>query len=318
MLTRRRLLTSSGAAATVLGAIALSGCGDKDSGKPASSTAPSNGPNAGAAILDRIKVSTDLSKEPEITFTAPMEINKMAYKVVTEGKGKKLQKGQAVIFKTKLVGSSDGKTVASTWKGDKPLILTLTDKAIGKDAVDFFTGTSIGSRLLTVGPAQSQDGSTLGMVQVLDAVDVIPSRASGNAVAPTPGMPAFTLADDGAPNLSAKPSGQPPTKTKSAVTIKGSGRQTKNGDRLIMQYRGWTWDDGKEFDSSWKRGELFDFVLGSGQVIKGWDSTLVGQTVGSQLELVIPPSDAYGDQGQLAHKTLVFVVDILYAFSPES
>src|SRR5690625_6332175 len=78
-----------------------------------------------------------------------------------------------------------------------------------------------------------------------------------------------------------------------------------------MHYTGWTWSDGEQFDSSWERGAPFSFVQGAEQVITGWDEQLLDVPVGSQVMLVIPPEDAYGDQGELAGETLVFVIDIL-------
>ena len=78
------------------------------------------------------------------------------------------------------------------------------------------------------------------------------------------------------------------------------------------------WRTGKVFDSSWSRNEPLTTVIGEGQVIKGWDTGLVGQTVGSRVLLVIPPADGYGTAGASTAgikgtDTLVFVVDILAA-----
>jgi peptidylprolyl isomerase len=85
-----------------------------------------------------------------------------------------------------------------------------------------------------------------------------------------------------------------------------------------VHYTGVIWDSGKTFDSSWDRGAPVDFAIGQGQVIAGWDAGLVGQTVGSQVLLVIPPDQGYGERGQpdagiSGTDTLVFVVDILDA-----
>src|SRR5699024_12630017 len=98
-------------------------------------------------------------------------------------------------------------------------------------------------------------------------------------------------------------------------TVSG-GDTARKGDYLTMQYTGWKWSDASQFASSWERGAPFGFVLGQGQVITGWDESLVDAAVGSQLMLVIPPSDAYGDQGELAGETLIFVVDVLDAARP--
>ena len=94
---------------------------------------------------------------------------------------------------------------------------------------------------------------------------------------------------------------------------------------MVVQYVGALWRTGKgngtAFDASWKRGQPFSFVIGKkpSQVIPGWDSGLVGQTVGSRVMLVVPPADGYGKAGnsQAGIKptdTLVFVVDVLGAF----
>ena len=90
------------------------------------------------------------------------------------------------------------------------------------------------------------------------------------------------------------------------------------GQTISVHYTGVVYDGGKQFDSSWDRGQPADFVIGKGQVIAGWDEGLVGQTVGSQVLLVVPPDKGYGADGQPAAgikgtDTMVFVVDILGA-----
>jgi peptidylprolyl isomerase len=90
------------------------------------------------------------------------------------------------------------------------------------------------------------------------------------------------------------PKGPEPPLTKTDVLV-GKGQEAKNGDRLAVHYRG-TLTDGKEFDSSYKRSTPFEFVLGQGQVIKGWDQGVLGMKVGGKRKLVIPPSLGYGDR----------------------
>ena len=98
--------------------------------------------------------------------------------------------------------------------------------------------------------------------------------------------------------------------------VTGTGAAAKAGDALTVKYVGVLYADGKEFDSSWSRGdaETFPFALGAGAVIKGWDTGVVGMKVGGRRELTIPSSMAYGPQGQgpiPADATLVFVVDLV-------
>lgn len=95
--------------------------------------------------------------------------------------------------------------------------------------------------------------------------------------------------------------------------VPGYGVAAKNGDILSVMYKG-TLEDGKEFDSSYKTGKPYDFMLGQGQVIPGWDKGLVGMKVGGTRRLTIPYELAYGEagrQGVIPGKaTLIFVVEL--------
>ncbi len=97
--------------------------------------------------------------------------------------------------------------------------------------------------------------------------------------------------------------------------VVGKGPVAKSGDQISVQYVGALYSDGTEFDTSWDTGQPFEFELGSGGVIQGWDTGLEGMKVGGRRELVIPPDLAYGPTGQAPtippDATLVFVVDLL-------
>jgi FKBP-type peptidyl-prolyl cis-trans isomerase len=111
------------------------------------------------------------------------------------------------------------------------------------------------------------------------------------------------------------PTGPAPSKLESKDLIAGTGTEAKAGDTLTVNYVGVLYKGGKEFDASWKRKEPFEFKLGQGQVIKGWDQGLVGMKVGGRRELVIPSELAYGKTGSPptipANAPLVFVIDLL-------
>jgi peptidylprolyl isomerase len=103
------------------------------------------------------------------------------------------------------------------------------------------------------------------------------------------------------------------TALKVTTLIKGKGAAVQSGQTITVNYVGVTFKDGKEFDASWNRGQTFDFPLGQGQVIKGWDQGLVGVTVGSRVQLDIPADLAYGENpsGGQPGGALRFVVDVL-------
>ena len=95
--------------------------------------------------------------------------------------------------------------------------------------------------------------------------------------------------------------------------IVGTGQTAQTGDTVTVNYIG-TFQNGTVFDSSYSRNQPFNFTLGAGQVIQGWDEGVVGMKVGGKRELIIPPSLAYGVNGYgpiPANSTLIFQVELL-------
>ena len=97
-----------------------------------------------------------------------------------------------------------------------------------------------------------------------------------------------------------KGKGDPPSKLVVQDLIVGKGARARAGDTVTVQYVGVLFDNGKQFDTSWqggKPGEGFQFPLGAGQVIPGWDQGVVGMREGGRRKLIIPADLAYGAQG---------------------
>jgi FKBP-type peptidyl-prolyl cis-trans isomerase len=94
----------------------------------------------------------------------------------------------------------------------------------------------------------------------------------------------------------------------------GNGDSPKRGQTVTVHYTGWL-TDGTKFDSSVDRRQPFSFVLGTGQVIKGWDQGVATMRVGDKTRLTIPPELAYGPQGYPGaippSATLIFEVELL-------
>ena len=94
----------------------------------------------------------------------------------------------------------------------------------------------------------------------------------------------------------------------------GTGAEAQTGNTVVVHYTGWLLD-GTKFDSSIDRNDPFEFVLGAGEVIQGWDQGVVGMKVGGKRRLAIPPDMAYGTSGAggviPANAVLVFEVELL-------
>ncbi|MGA7180878.1 MAG: FKBP-type peptidyl-prolyl cis-trans isomerase [Thiobacillaceae bacterium] len=94
----------------------------------------------------------------------------------------------------------------------------------------------------------------------------------------------------------------------------GSGNEAKAGNTVVVHYTGWL-TDGTKFDSSKDRDDPFDFPLGAGHVIRGWDQGVAGMKVGGTRKLTIPPEMGYGSRGAGGvippNATLVFEVELL-------
>lgn len=96
--------------------------------------------------------------------------------------------------------------------------------------------------------------------------------------------------------------------------VTGDGKEVSKGALVYAHYRGFL-DDGTEFDSSFKRGKPFQFVFGTGRVIKGWDLGLVGMRVGGKRKLFVPSHLAYGERqmGDIIkpHSNLTFEIELI-------
>ncbi len=101
-------------------------------------------------------------------------------------------------------------------------------------------------------------------------------------------------------------------------TVVGTGATPKTGQTCVMHYTGWLWENGakgKKFDSSLDRGRPFEFQIGRGMVIRGWDEGVATMKVGGKRTLLIPPDLGYGARGAGGvippNATLLFEVELL-------
>jgi peptidylprolyl isomerase len=109
-----------------------------------------------------------------------------------------------------------------------------------------------------------------------------------------------------------------PTGLKYTDTVVGTGASPRTGDICVMHYTGWLYQNGAKgtkFDSSRDRGRPFDFMIGKGKVIRGWDEGVSTMKVGGKRTLIIPPGLGYGTMGAgdsiPPGATLIFEVELL-------
>ena len=114
----------------------------------------------------------------------------------------------------------------------------------------------------------------------------------------------------------------PMSKTPSGLqfedTQAGTGASPQKGQTCVMHYTGWLWEGGAKgakFDSSVDRGKPFEFPIGQGRVIKGWDEGVATMKIGGKRTLLIPPELGYGARGAGGvippNATLLFEVELL-------
>jgi len=302
---RRRL-----AALLLLPVLVLAACGDGGD-EP-------DGGTSGASSLDGVTVSENLDEKPTLEFEAPLALEEAASRVVVEGDGEPVEEGQQLQAQLVTYDGNTGDEVESSWESGEPVGFPLDPTQINETLVEGLVGTPVGSRVLIGVPAQAEGASTA--LVVLDLIDakVVPTRAEGTPVDPPAGLPTVELGEDGAPTITL-PEGDPPAELVVQPLITGEGPVVEQGQTITVQYTGVVWPGGDVFDSTWENGRTAQFPIGVGQVIPGWDAGLVGQPVGSQVLLVIPPDQGYGEEGQPSAgiegtDTLVFVVDILDAY----
>lgn len=310
----RRLLIPS------LLVVALVACGTAVAGPAAATTSD----------LTSLTITGTVGEKPTVAVTEPVAVKTTKREVVSAGTGEKAAKGNKVTFDYVIVNGRTGDELETSF-GRGPASLVLDKTRAQPVIVENLIGTTVGSRVvIAVAPkegfaesaAQSPQSPVKKSDTLLFVVDLASARtplarAAGEPVAPVDGLPTVELAKSGKPKVQV-PEADAPAQLVVQPLIKGDGPVVEAGQNLTVHYRGVIWDGGRTFDSSWGRGAPTDFAIGTGNVIAGWDEGLVGQTVGSQVLLVIPPEKGYGTQGQAnagikGTDTLVFVVDILDA-----
>lgn len=320
------------ALALVLGGCASAAPAPTDTSTPTAGATGTCTDTAAGSASDGVIVAGDINTKPTATFTAPLSVSETQRTIVTAGSGDKINIGDSTTMNLTAFNGTTGKEVYSSVDQGGAANVTV-DSAFIIGIVKGVECAPGGSRIVAVIPPADAWAdkiptgfdltATDSVVLVLDvgqasppaatpAPGSIPSKATGADQPATAGFPTVALAADGAPTMTI-PSNDPPTTLDIAVLKKGDGATVPDKANVTVQYQGVIWGSGKVFDQSWGKAPAQFSVDG---VIAGFKNSIVGQTVGSQVIVVIPPADGYGSAGVPAAgiaptDTLVFVVDIL-------
>ncbi|TFD36857.1 peptidylprolyl isomerase [Cryobacterium sp. TMT1-62] len=304
--------------------LALAGC----SGSPSDNTGA-----AGIACVDSgtaseaVKVSGKAGAEPKVKFESPLTTKATEVSVVTEGKGDAVKTDDIVELGFSVYNANTGEKMNAGGFGDDlgaPITLA-KDSSVFPALMKGVACANYGSRVAVVAPPADAFGETgneelkVGaednIIFVIDVKSEIPPRANGEDQKPEDGFPTVKLAEDGAPTVTI-PATDAPTELKTSVLKKGDGATVAEADTVVMHYSGVVWSTGEVFDQTWGKSGPTPISLAA--VVPGFAQGLVGQTVGSQVMIAIPPELGYGAEGQpdagiSGTDTIVFVVDILAA-----
>ncbi|WP_221351425.1 FKBP-type peptidyl-prolyl cis-trans isomerase [Streptomyces beigongshangae] len=330
---RRSLLIAAPA-----GLLALAGCGDdgkSDKAEAGDSPSPSGSPSSSAApppkIVDgplpAVTAGQKFGAKPTVAKGSGDPSKDLAVKTLVAGTGRTVAENDYV--QAHYLGQvwSSAKVFDNSYDRRTPLLIQLAQGQIIDGWRYALTGRKAGSRVQmavpptwgygTSGNEQAGIKGTDTLVFVVDVQEVFngKSSAKGAVVAQDDiDLPKVGTNTDGkAPSIDV-PKKAAPKKLVANYVIEGDGDEVGENETVLVQYKGVLWADGKEFDSTYSRGQLTSFSLQ--QVVKGWGQGLAGKKVGSRVVIVIPPSLGYGDnppQGSGIKKdsVLVFTVDIL-------
>ncbi|MEU4999009.1 FKBP-type peptidyl-prolyl cis-trans isomerase [Streptomyces sp. NPDC021622] len=317
------------------GLLTLAGCGDDKADKAKSSDSPSpSNPNSAAPkakIVDgpvpEITKGTKFGQKPTVAKGNGKPSSDLAVKTLIQGKGAEVKKGD--YLQANYLGQiwATAKVFDNSYDRGNPTVFPIGVGQVIPGWDQALVGKKLDSRVelaippkLGYGKEGNKQAGIKGddtLVFVVDLVNTFNAKSSakGDEVAQSNiDLPKVGTNTDGkAPSIDV-PKKDAPKKLVANYVIEGDGDEIKETDSLLCQYKGVLWADGKEFDSSYKSGQLASFQLA--QVVKGWAQGLTGKKVGSRVLIVVPPELGYGDQppqGSTIKKdsTLVFSVDIL-------
>lgn len=303
-------------------AATLAGCTSSTPPEPESTC--TTGPKAGASSALVTATGAADAQPTAVNFPTPIVSTDTQVSTITAGTGATIEPDDIALVNAFAYSGEDGSPITSG-------SLLMQAKASDVRFSGLVECSTVGSRLAVTIPASSVLNTTDGSastskttaVLILDVTARYLGKANGAEQVPQPGFPSVVTADNGQPGLTIL-NQAPPTELKYSVLKKGSGATVKKGDSVILNYTGVLWDERTVFDSTWQNGSATAAIaapLATGAdgtttgLVDGFATALVGQKVGSQVIVIVPPANGFGSNapptGVTATSTLVYVFDVL-------
>ena len=264
-----------------------------------------------------VTATGDFGAAPTINFPTPIVTKKIERTDLIAGDGPVLAAGDVALMKFTMLRGSTGEVVAQGDYSGLGAMLTLGDSptvAVSKGLECATVGSRVAIAASAAASGQDPSKVTDSFVFVIDIVDAFPGKAFGVPQVPQAGIPSVVTAPDGAPGVTI-PKHDPPSKLTVNVLKEADGHKLTAGEHAVLKYTALLWSDSSVFDSTWTKGQADIITLTpSEKATKGLVEGLVGQSVGSQVIILVPPADGFGDTGSTGvppGSTLIYVVDIL-------
>ncbi|WP_258933261.1 hypothetical protein [Nesterenkonia pannonica] len=253
-------LTSQSLALSTAALLVLSACGDAE------------GDGLGDAdALSGVDVSPQDEGAPEVLIHDDIELEENASRVVNSGDGEQVSEDSLLDYQLVAVDPEDGTVLQDSYEQDLTPYLPLP-AFLGTEGQNQFIGEALSADGVTIGsdvavylqagPAEAAEGQE-DSLYIFHLEGQAPAHADGEEAEQSGDLPEIDSSVGDAPDLAEEELADPPEDLSTEVLIEGDGDEIGEDDYVFAQYRGWTWSEGEEFDSSWSEdgqpGEPFEF-----------------------------------------------------------
>jgi hypothetical protein len=329
---RRRPALLSALTGAALVAVVLAGCAPTGRG-PGNQPAGCSPEVPTGGVSSTVTASGAIGSAPKATFPTPLVAKSDQATVLKAGHGAPAEKGAMVDLDVTALDARTGKSIAATSYDRSQFLRAVAGKglptssgSLGASSIaDALVCAQAGSRIALTTTAKRLNAiqglaNAQSVVAIIDVNAIYLGKANGANRLPQDGMPDVITAVDGQPGIVVQEL-QKPTTARSEVVKAGGGAVVKKNSKAVLALTAWTWPANGDKPpvvaalDTWTTGAATTLDLSQSGLPKKLTGAIVGQKVGSQVLVVLPPKEGFAagsaPQGVTATDTLIFVVDIL-------